>query len=141
MKIHLFTTIIVAGLPRKGTDNNNISARHYINNIHYKGSPYSEGTGKLLLDPIISITGMYGVASKVTFIYPADTTKGQTINVSEYKIVQHDPLRITFNVNNGSEHGEYTLIEDKEKGTWSGFFSQDGHPIYALSGNLIIVDA
>ncbi len=99
----------------------------------------SSSEAQTFLQPIISISNPYGETPEVKFVFPYE--KGHNKNkivISNYTIVDHDPLKITFEVSDGVNTGKYQVVEGQENGEWTGFFIQNNRPVYSLSGTMYV---
>lgn len=113
-----------------------LNARNMFDRFHGTGLAQDAGREQLL-NPIICIIDKASLTSeaKVIFSYPEEKNKRwMYIETSHFQIVSKNPLRIQFQVNDGQNHGQYEIIKDFDQGTWSGYFIQNGQPLYLLTG-------
>lgn len=69
----------------------------------------------------------------VNIIYPEGNNT--TVEVSNYKIIDSAPFKISFDIKSGHDRGQYIIV--KEGSVWYGFFNHGSKAVYALQGTIV----
>lgn len=114
------------------------NARLIFDAIHATGVA-ADPDKQNLLNPSISIVDPFDpTKATVKFKFPFGKELDAEVEVSDYQLVDHDPIIVTFSIKAGKRQGKYKIVKDDKTNTWDGFYIVADQPLYALRGEFYV---